>query len=674
MSQPLSDNQRKQIHDLALEAREILMTEARELLEGVYGLYEDGRIDPPEKLPQVQKDPEVRETYRRLVRFLEEEERAGLSRPEAVEKLVKEVAFTHLNRLVAFKMMEARDLIRGTLDKGTDSNAFKYYLADPDHADDMALYERGEVDAAYRHFLLWQAGQVAREVRVLFDPDTLASRLFPRRRALHDLLDLLNDPALAEVWLADETVGWVYQYFNEPELQAAFEKVSSGSGKFEARDIASATQLFTPNWIVRFLVQNTLGRLWVQMHPDTELLHAGMLDYLVPLEDEVPNEPLRPIKEVSLLDPACGGMHFGLVAFDLFAAMYEEELERAGEPGWPEAPSVDDRADIPTAILEHNLFAIDIDLRAVQLSALALYLKARAYDPKATITASNLVCADVTPLNGGRLGTFVREARFERPVYERLMRALWEKLQDVQQLGSLLRLEKEMKRLIKEERARYQEAPLFAGLEGEFEAGASEEAFWDTISQQIIQGLNQFAREQAEEGVDQTFFTGEATKGLRLLDLMLRHYDVVVTNPPYLSRRKMNKELKNLVSNAYPEGKNDLYGAFIQRCLELAEKRGYVGMLTMHSFMFISSYEDLREDIRNRAAIETLAHCGPALFDVGNPGTLQTTAFALRKEPDTEARSNSVGTYFRLVHEDSGDAKRRAFEEALRDLRFVTGD
>jgi type I restriction-modification system DNA methylase subunit len=131
----------------------------------------------------------------------------------------------------------------------------------------------------------------------------------------------------------------------------------------------------------------------------------------------------------------------------------------------------------------------------------------------------------------------------------------------------------------------------------------------------------------------------------------------------------MNKELKNLVSNAYPEGKNDLYGAFIQRCLELAEKRGYVGMLTMHSFMFISSYEDLREDIRSRAAIETLAHCGPALFDVGNPGTLQTTAFALRKEPDAEARANSVGTYFRLVHEDSGDAKRRAFEQALAALR-----
>ena len=171
MSLPLSDDQRHEIHDLALEARELLAREARELLEGTYGLYTDGRLDPPGKLPQVAADPEAAETYRRLARFVDDEARAGMPRPEAVEKLTKEVAFTHLNRLVASKMMEARKLIRGTLDKGTESNGFKFYLADPGHGDDLARYERGEADDAYRRFLLWQAGQVARELRVLFDPD-----------------------------------------------------------------------------------------------------------------------------------------------------------------------------------------------------------------------------------------------------------------------------------------------------------------------------------------------------------------------------------------------------------------------------------------------------------------------------------------------------------------------
>jgi len=666
-AQSLTDEQRGLIHNLALDARTLLTREAGQLLEGVYGLHADGTLEPPDSLPQVRTDPEAAETYRCLAQFLRDETQAGLKPDEVIEKLIKEVAFTHLNRLVAFKMMEARKLIRGTLDKGLDSNAFKFYLADPQQADEYALYQRGETDAAYRRFLLWQSAQVAEEVRVLFDPDNLPSRLFPRPRVLQTLLDMLNQPELHPCWLADETIGWVYQYFNEPELQAAFEKVRTSGAKFEAKDIPSATQLFTPHWIVRFLVQNTLGRLWVRMHPDTQLLDTELLDYLAPLQDDDITEPLRSVSEITLLDPSCGAMHFGLVAYDLFHAMYEEEMQRAGEPGWPDTPSLSDPEQIPAAIIEHNLFGIDIDLRAVQLAALALYLKAKSYNPDIRITESNLAVADVLPLNGARLGAFLREAKFTRPVYERVIRALWERLQDVQQLGSLLRLEQEIGTLIDEERGRYEKMPLFAGIEGEFEAEASTEDFWDYLDAQIVQALDEFARQQAAEGVDMTFFAGEAVKGLRLLELMLRRYDVVVTNPPYLSRRKMNKELSGLLDDHYPEGKGDFYAAFIQRNLEYAEELGYVGMLTMHSFMFISSYEKLRQCIRDEATIDAVAHCGPALFDVGNPGTLQTTAFALRKEPETPKRENNVGTYYRLVHAPNGDAKRAAFEQALRD-------
>lgn len=689
----LTDIQRKQIHDLALEARALLTREAREQLEGVYGCYADGRLDPAEKLPQVQEDAEAAAIYAQLTRYLADERRAGLTGAEAVEKLVKETAFTHLNRCVAFKMLEARKLIRGTLDRGLESNAFKHYLADPAHAADLARHEQGDADTAYRHFLLWQAGQIAREVKVLFDPDTLPSRLFPRPRALTDLLARLNAPAVGAVWLADETVGWVYQYFNEPELQAAFEKVRISGEKFEAKDIPSATQLFTPDWIVRYLVHNTLGRLWMELHPDTRLRDtddlrfliddlrlAGQGSKIVNRKSEIINPP-RLVKSLTLLDPACGGMHFGLVAFDLFAAMYQEELERAGEPGWVAAPSVSSIEEIPAAILKHNLFGIDIDLRAVQLSALALYLKARSWlsehgDAALLRTThyalhSNLACADVQRFDSAALGAFVREARFTRPIYERLMRALWEKLQDVSQLGSLLRLEEALQTLIEQERANYGAMPLFTRVSDEYEAEAAEEEYWSIVAAQIFQGLDEFARAQAAAGVDQTFFTGEAVKGLRLADLMLRRYDVVVTNPPYLSRRKMNKTLADLIGAVYPEGKNDFYAAFIQRCLELAEDDGRVGMLTMHSFMFISSYEALRQAIREQAAIETLVHCGPGLFEVGNPGTLQTAAFVLRKETDVERRAANAGTYLRLVHAPNGDAKRAAFETTLAELQSV---
>ena len=263
MTHSLTDDQRKAIHDFALDARDLLTQEARELLEGTYGLYPDGQLEPPDKLPSVQADPELAETYRRLASWLKDEESAGLDRPEAVDKLIKEIAFTHLNRLVAFKMMEARKLIRGTLDKGPDSNAFKFYLADPEHAEEYAIHQAGDVDTAYRRFLLWQSGRIAAEIRVLFDPDTLSSRLFPRPRALHALLMMLNAPELAGVWQVEETLGWIYQFFNEREKADVFDRLYKQKKKIRRQDIPAATQLFTPNWIVRFLVQNTLGRLWV---------------------------------------------------------------------------------------------------------------------------------------------------------------------------------------------------------------------------------------------------------------------------------------------------------------------------------------------------------------------------------------------------------------------------
>jgi hypothetical protein len=689
MTNALTDSQQKAIHDLALEGRRLLTQEARELLEGVYGLYADGRMEAAERLPAVMTDPEAGETHRQLALYLQEETSAGLTRPEAVERLVREVAFTHLNRLVAFKMMEARGLIRGTLDKGTDSNAFKYYLADPAHAHDLAQYQHGQVDTAYRHFLLWQSAQVAREVRVLFDPDTLASRLFPRPRALSALLHLLNQESLAPAWQADETIGWVYQYFNEDEKAEVFDRLYKQKKKLRPQDIPAATQLFTPHWVVRFLVHNTLGRLWLEMHPDSRLVAEGVLAYLAPGvkrkdvkrkdvkrkgvrgEGDVP----RRVCEITLLDPACGTMHFGMVAFDLLAAMYREELARAGEPGWPEVPSVAEADQIGAAMLAHNLFGIDIDLRAVQLAALGLYLKVKSLNPQAQVSQSNLACASVLPLDGDHLGQFLNAAHFEQPIYERLMRALWQRLGALEQLGSLLRLDQELGQLVEEERSRFRREPLFAGLAGEYEAEAAEEEFWQLISAQIEQGLDEFVRSQAATGVNQAFFAGEAVKGLRLLNLMLRRYDVVVTNPPYSGKRNLSKVLADHLDQDYPHAKGDLYTAFIQRCGEWVLPRGgRVGMITQQSFMFLSSYEKLRADLRQRFAIETMAHTGPRAFAEISGEKVNTTVFVLRSEPDTPQREESIGTYFRLVNAPEGDGKRLAFEAVLANLRQTGGE
>lgn len=668
----LNDQVRGAIHKFALEARRILMDETRDLLEGVYGVHNTGVFEPPQNLPAL-SNPENRAIYERLVHFLEEEIQAGLERPEAVEKLRKEIAFTHLNRLVAFKMMERRKLIREAVGRGTKSNGFLFYLAD--HPEDEALWQGGQAERAYQYFLSWQAGQIAKEIKVLFDPQSLTSKLFPRGQAVDAILNMINAPEIALAWEADETIGWIYQFFNEQEKADVFDRLYKKKKKMRREDIPAATQLFTPRWIVRFLVENTLGKTWVEMHPDSAL--RDKLRYLVPDPNEAQEGAAaircKPINEITLLDPACGTMHFGVLAFDLFAEMYREELKRAGEPGWPESASVAAEAEIPAAILANNLYGIDIDLRAVQLAALALYLKAKNLNKDAVITRHNLACADVLTLNSKHLGAFLKEAQFSRPIYERLIRALWEKLEDINQLGSLLRLEQEVESLITGERARYEregrQVDMFVDRSDEFEAAAAKDEYWVILGEQIIQAIDHFAKAQAESGEDQSFFAGEAIKGMQMLNLMLRDYDVVVTNPPYMSSRNMNLLLSDFLKDQYPTGKGDLYAAFIERSTELCNSTGRVGMITQQSFMFISSYETFRTDLLKHFVVETMVHTGTRAFAEISGEKVNTTTFVIQQESNPTKRYNCTGTYFRLVHETDADAKQTAFEKMIAGLQ-----
>ena len=665
---------RTKLHDLTLKARGMLTEEVRELLEGVYGLGPDGT----EVMPAL-GEPEVHETREKLEAFLADEAETGLRGKVAVDRLVGEVAYTHLNRLVAFKMLEARGLIRGTLDKLHVSNAFLFYLND--HQEDYELYTRGDHpkdrlgegprDIAYRRFLLDQCSRLAEEIRSLFDPDDLPSRLFPRPRVLRDLTELLNAPEVADAWApeSDETLGWVYQYFNEQEKADIFERLYKKKQKIRAQDVPAATQLFTPRWIVRQLVHNTLGRLWVEMHPDSRL--ADSLDYLVPLAGETSSQTMKPVRDITALDPACGTMHFGLVSFDLFAQMYREEIEHAGEPGWPAKPSVADEAEIPAAIVRNNLFGMDIDLRAVQLSALTLYLKAKALNPKAAITASNLACADVRLPPDDRIEDLIREASLGRPVYERLLRAAWKRLGNTSVAGSLVRVEEDVAALIEKERERFNREGLQPNLSGDA-AGFSEEVtaegFWDGLKHEIFAAFDDYARRRAETGDDESYFVGEAREGMRVLDVMLRRYDLVMANPPYLSRRNMNKPLADFLGGIYPASKGDLYTAFIERCCELLDDGGRVGMIAQQSFMFISSYEKMRTGLLEDHAIETVCHVGARAFAEISGEKVNTVMFVLRREDERRQGDGSFGTYFRLTREPDARAKRLGFERALRQL------
>ena len=676
------------LHDFTLEARRLLTAEISELLEGAYGLRADGRFGAEGEYPALARNAAARETRARLEKFVADEKTAGLAPRDAVAKLVKEAAFTHLNRLVAFKMLEARKLVRGTIDRYHESNAFKFYLARDENAEDLVRYERGSLpqdelgegprDVAYRHFLLAQCRELAREIRVLFDPDDLASRLFPRPPALKQLLDLVDRDEFHDAWKAgnEETIGWVYQFWSEDEKSEAFRRVFKQRKKFQAEDIAAVTQLFTPRWIVRWLVENTLGRLWVQMHPDSRL--RDELEYLVPPADALPAVPLKLAREIAVLDPACGTMHFGLVAFDLLVKMYREELQNAGQAGWPALPSVRTVEEIPACIVGSNLHGIDIDLRAVQLSALTLYIKAKTENPKAEILEAKLACADVVLSSGAQLEDFLTQAELDQPIYRRIVRSLWERLREARQLGSLLRLEEDVRSLVAEERAKYEqhrrEMPILPDRERFGHVFDEGHRFWEELDRHVVEALHRFADDQAASGNDVRFFTTEAVKGVKLLELMLRSYDVVVTNPPYMYRRNMNECLAGFLASAYPRSKGDFYAAFIERCAGLLVDGGRLGMITQQSFLFTSSYEKLRALLLEAHGIESMCHVGPRAFEEISGEKVNTTLFVLRREPDAAEREKAVGTYFRLVKAADAAAKRQAFERAVSRLRSGHAD
>ena len=662
------------IASFTLESRKTLEKEASEQLEGLYGWLPDGTFAETSFYPAVRTLAEAGNIRKSLEEYSFAEEQAGIAPKESRGKLVRETAFTWLNRLVALRMMEERGLVRTVLSKLHESAGYIFWLAEDENATEYTLHEEGEFPAnpagegprhiAYRRFILKQCDSLAREVPVLFDTSDLPSRLFPRPVILREFIESMNSEELAEAWKKgnEETIGWVYQAFNAEEkalVKAGFQR----GQKITPEGIAPFTGTYTPRWIVRKLVENSLGALWIEMHPGSGL--TKILDYWVPLPEQGTRR-LKAVKDILFLDPACGSMHFGLVAFDLFYEMYKEELDNAGQPGWPEKPSVVSAEDIPGAIIENNLHGIDIDLRAVQLSALALFLKARGRNAKCCFSDRNIVCANVEPIMGGSLEEFVRRSSSEHPIMGKIIESLAVKLRESESLGSLIRLEDELKRLVDEERRkavvdRQKTFDLPDIRNGAFESDNAMDSFYDSLETELQERLEVYVRSLSKNKGTATRFAHEASKGLRLMDIVRRRYDIVATNPPYLDSRDYSNVHKVFLESEYTEGKRNLYAAFIKRCLELAGGDGSVAMITGQSFMFLSTFEEFRERLMSEAWVVMLAQHDYHLFQE----RIDTTAFVLRKEADEETRREREGVFFRLVKGRDGEEKRLAFEDAV---------
>ena len=393
-----------------------------------------------------------------------------------------------------------------------------------------------------------------------------------------------------------EIIGWLYQYYiseRKDEVMDGFKK----HHKAGANEIPAATQLFTPDWIVRYLVQNTVGRLWVQSHPDCQL-SKNWEYYIQPSEDDSAGTEdilrIQTPEDLTVCDPACGSGHMLTYAFDLLYEIYEDE-------GY--APS-----DIPGLILKHNLYGMEIDERAASLAAFALTMKARSRSRRFFRKQVEPNIQRIAPI----AFTEGEVAELNDLYQVNLDSAVWNTYAKADVYGSLIQPSQEL-------------ADLAASM-------PEDEDSVSTLFDPLLRG-------RAEEVFTQTKY-------------LACKYAAVVANPPYMGAKNMSGELKQFVQDRYEDGKADLFAAFIMRNRQFLRHSAMLGMITMQSWMFLSSFEDLRRNLLASSSMETMTHLGTGAFDSIGGEVVSTTAFTLRNSPSSEK-----GIYIRLV-DVSGDSNQ----------------
>ncbi len=622
--------------------RELLLSNGREQLESRYGIQPDsGTPLPDTSVPHVLGSPRLtRERAEILAAIGHEHEQLrgkGRTRERAVEMFLLQSVFTTLNRLAALKLMERRALVPECLEKGEKSEGVKLF---------RQLSPAGawsEEGASYRRFLELLFDDVAGEVRILFDRTLPPSHLFPEGPVLGEVLDLLNDQPIESAWDEDEVLGWVYQYFTPKDLREQVRKESSAPRN--TYELAIRNQFYTPDYVVRFLADNTLGRLWLEAHPESELRE---LEYLVRSPDEeLPSRELSDVRMLRVLDPACGSGHFLHYCFELFRTIYREAYPEhpagAGlRSAYPEEQEFE--RQLPALILRHNLFGIDIDLRAAQLTALSLYLRAKRAHADAPVRRVNAVLAEPMPGESEPREEFLERVREEGHggVLAHLLEQIFDELDLAGEAGTLLQVEGHLRDVIADARQKLEKAwreepqlGLAPLLGEEYEQGElpieqpPPDEFWRSVEDELLRLLTRYAEEVTGNGTLRRLFADDAEHGIGFVDALMRTYDVVLMNPPFGAASKPSKKY---VDSRYPRTKNDVYAAFVERGLQLMNPGGYLGAITSRTGFFLTSFQKWREEILlEETDVVTFADLGYGVLDTA---MVETAAYVLRKRSD----------------------------------------
>lgn len=717
---------RNKLRNVVTQCRKLLEDSISQELEGKYGIFARREVvtaDPNAAMFHLSEEEQV--ARKDILDHFGHIKARGFKPKEALDQLVREIAFTHLNRLCAYKMMEAREVyvgdqkFREAVSRGINSNGVKFYLAD--HPEEERLFNTGHQDVAYRHFLDWLGGLLSDEIGVLFNPNDPANRLYPRQKTLDEVLELLNGggikPEEAElreewpkIWSQDETIGWVYQYFTPKELRDQARKESQAPRN--SYELAFRNQFFTPRYVVEFLTDNTLGRIWYEMRKGETKLR-NQCQYMVRRQTEIflkegehsPKEaaqgrdelsqeellklsvhilhrPKKDPRELKVLDPACGSGHFLLYCFDLLQTIYEEaytdpDLGPALKKNYETIQDL--QREVPRLILAHNLHGIDIDQRASQIAALALWLRCqRAYQDmglkkgRPTITRSNFVCAEPMPGEEQMLKDFV--GQLEPKVLGQVVDVVFDKMKLAGEAGSLLKIEEEIRDAVAAAKKQWVRETtqatdrkgqplLFTQTAMDRLAGKPElpslfdltditdDQFFERAESNVIETLRQYAeRAQSGQRLQRRLFTEDTVRGFAFVDLCQKHYDVVLMNPPF---GDSSKSAKGLIEVHYPRTKNDLYAAFVERGVNWLLHSGMLGAITSRTGFFLSSFQKWREEILLGEATPTVfSDLGYGVLDTA---MVETAAYCVK------GRSGEGPTsFFRLTHFDDKDSALRA--------------
>jgi hypothetical protein len=664
------------------------------------GFRRDGKHTPEEKLSLPPTDLAIR---KQLAALIEHDTKSEGDPKRGFDAVVRELTYTLVNRLVGIKVMEARRLLYLPTPGKQAAPAEETEVLTPQPGQERSRflrdflaaggsrykYEDDAEEALLRDGLTAAFNALYEDLGPLFRPDHDYACIWPSHAALANAIRIINTGLVMDAYKAPDFLGWVYKFFNVDEKDRV-----RGENKGTPRspyELSVINQFYTPSWVVKVLVDNTLGRLWVQMHPDSALKATGpvplpherpadypaLADYLIPrtgekirfrlVDENGEIHSFKRARDIRLLDPACGTMHFGQYAFGLFLRMYQEEIEHAGQPGWPAEPSVAHQADIPAAILENNLHGIDIDPRAIQIATLSLLFTAKEAAQKLgrrpdamRVKPRNLVIAHAVKVDEEELRALVTRAGSalgETKLREKLFAALWGNLRYVGELGGLVQVqegvtrvldewveaqaeEKGLKKLLKtEEKVKTQlqlpgvvtEAVGEKAAQQELQRALLEEEAL-RIRDELLSGIEKVARE-ASNNPRQRLFAEDTARGLRLLELLGQYYDVILMNPPYGSFTKIDnaaedKKFKAELKAMYPCGYQDIYAAFIERATQLIEHEGYIGALVSSTFKTHVSHTRFRQELLlKRNPLVAMLDLG---FGILDGATVEAAALILR--------------------------------------------